>query len=133
MLMLDVGLTTDECARLNLDDVKFTTTGGFAIVTRDAVRYRFPLDAQSRLTLREYLRERADNYPFIDHPALLIDSRGKGLTPAAIDLIVREVGKKGGMDVTARCLRQTYMFNEARKQNNALLASELLHGNVQVH
>jgi integrase len=131
-LMLAVGLTAEECASLNLDDVRFTTTSGFVIVTRERTKFRFHLDTQCRLTLRQYLRERADNYPFIEQQALLIDNRGERLTPASIDLFIRESGKKVGFELTARSLRQSFLFVEAKAANNALLAAELLHGTAQV-
>ncbi|HEY9776117.1 MAG TPA: tyrosine-type recombinase/integrase [Planktothrix sp.] len=130
--LLEVGLTAEECAELNLNDVRFTTTGGFVIITRQKTRFRFHLESKTKLTLRQYLAERADNYPFMEQPALLIDNRGQRLSPAAIDLFVREAGKKLGFDLTARSLRQSYLFIEAKKENNALLAAELLNGTAAI-
>ncbi len=131
-LMLYAGLVPQECALIDLPDVKLSTTTGFAIFGRDNVRYKLMLDTECRLAIREYLQERASQYPFMDRPALFLDERGNRLTAAAVDAIVRQIGHEAGIEVTARSLQQTFQYQEALKQNKALLAAELLSGVVQV-
>lgn len=131
-LMLRAGLIPQECALIDLHNVKLSTTTGFAVFGRGDVRYKLMLDTDCRLAIREYLQERATQYPFIDRPALFLDERGNRLTASGVDAIVRQIGHEAGIEVTARSLQQTFRYQEALRQNKALLAVELLSGVVQV-
>lgn len=132
-LLLDAGVLPEECALIDLNDVRLATTGGTATVGSGAARRQLSLDSTCRLTIREYLTERAENYPYPDCSALFIDERGNRLTASAVDLIVRQVGREAGLlAISARTVQQTFQYHEAKRQNQALLAVELMNGAVHV-
>ena len=130
-LLLHSGLTTQECSSINLDDVRLSTTSGHVMLGPAEERFKHNLDARCRLIVREYLQERAANYPFPDNEAFFIDERGNRLTAVAVDLVVRQLGREMGIELTGKTIHQTFQYTDAKSQNKALLAAELFSGVVQ--
>jgi site-specific recombinase XerD len=131
-LMLFAGLIPQECALIELNDVRLSTTSGFVMLGQGENRYQLNLDARCRIAVRDYLQDRARRYPFAEHPAFFVDERGNRLTASSVDLVARQLGREVGLEITAKNLQQTFQYYEAKRQNRALLAAELLSGVVQV-
>lgn len=130
LLLLYAGLTPEECAMLNLHDVKLSTLSGHITLANRGTEAQLAIDARCRIVIREYLEDRADRFPFPEASAFFIDDRGERLTAAAVDLVVRQVGRELGSEMTAKTIRQTFRYTDARSKNQALLAVELASGVV---
>jgi integrase/recombinase XerC len=134
LLLLYTGLRLGECAALNTLDVAVSARKGRVIVRSgkgDAYR-EVPLSAEVRDAIDEWLRSRARQIAGLaaagaaaDTSAFWLARTGERLSPRSIDLVLRRLGKEGGLQLSAHTLRHTCLTGLVRRGNDLVLVAEL--------
>jgi site-specific recombinase XerD len=126
-LFLYTGLRVGEVAQLDLDDVLLAEHNGTVIVrSGKGERYReVPANTLLRQVLKTWKRIRAELYPGATDPALFLSQRGCRLTTRAIHMIVQEMGRKAGLNISPHVLRHTCLTNLLRNGSDLVLVSDI--------
>jgi len=126
-VLLNTGIRIGECAALDLDDVLAgARKGNITIRNGKGDKYReVPLNIAGRESIRKWLTERKLRYAKTKDPALFINKFGKRITTAGIDLIIRQLGRKAGLELSAHVLRHTCLTNLVRNGNDLVLVAEI--------
>lgn len=90
--LYSTGVRVSELIGLNRRDIDFINSQCIVFGKGNKERYVF-LNVKSKLALKEYLDSRSD-----DNEALFTSSNRKRLTSGAVESIVRDIGKKIGID-----------------------------------
>jgi site-specific recombinase XerD len=83
-----------------------------------------PLSASCRKALAAWLTERRERVSE-EERALFTGPQGRRLSSRAIDLVVRNVGERAGLALSAHVLRHTCVTNLVRNGNDLVLVAEL--------
>lgn len=105
-LLIYTGITADECALLDMEDVMVTTLSG-SMTVRGATGCPVALPAQSRLALAAWLDQRARYVRWQDQKAFFVDLLGMRLHAVNVDLAVRRIGRQAGLNVSAATITAT--------------------------
>lgn len=104
-----------ECCRLNLADLDFER--GFVRITNNSGSSReVNLVANLRASLKRWMEERQlslsedRSVSGCDAP-LFVTANHKRISPAVVDAVVRKLGIKAGLVISARTIRNTFMLN----------------------
>jgi site-specific recombinase XerC len=81
-----------------------------------------PLNPSCRQTLSGWLRERA---AADGERALFTGPQGRRLSARAVDLVVRNVATRAGLELSAHTLRRTCVTNLVRSGDDLVLVAEL--------
>lgn len=134
LLLFYSGIRISECANLDVDDVSVIGRKNRVVVRNGkGERYReIPLHADARDAIKTWLDERAkkfeDNEKFKGKKisdAVFLNPQGKRLTTAGLDLIVRKIGQRCGLELSAHILRHSCLTNLVRNGNDLVLVAEI--------
>lgn len=106
-LFLHSGLRLSECRRLQLSDLSPNLLS-ITIPNRRAQRVILLTACQTQL-MTQWLAIRNES-PQVSSPFVFPSPTGQCLSPGAIDLIVRKLGWRARLAVSARLLRNTYLL-----------------------
>jgi site-specific recombinase XerD len=81
-----------------------------------------PLNPSCRQALIDWMSQRA---AVDSEPALFIGPQGRRLSARAVDLVVRSVAARAGLQLSAHVLRHTCVTNLVRSGNDLVLVAEL--------
>jgi site-specific recombinase XerD len=101
------GLRVGELCSLTVDDIAFSPQKGKVVVqSGKGGKYReVPLNLDARNALKAYYEERPNG----DTAHVFIGQRGNGLTPSAVQALVKKYAHYAGLeDVTPHLLRHTF-------------------------
>ncbi len=69
--------------------------------------------------------ERRRRFPDAPESALFLSRKGARLSSRAVDLIVRDVGRRAGLELSAHVLRHTCLTNLVRGGNDLVMVAEI--------
>lgn len=120
-------LRLGELAALSVGDVRISARKGLMMVRRDrGEAYReVYLNAEVRTALGAWRDERARRFPTTPERALFLNQTGRRLSPRSIDEVVRTVGRKAGIPLSAYVLRHTCLTNLMRGGHDLMLVAEI--------
>lgn len=126
-LILYTGLRVGECINLDVADIVGL---GSQVASRVKVRppgrqRTIPLHRYAESALRRWLIERALKFDVGGEHALFVNRQGLRLTHSRLDSIVRHVGIKAELNLSARLLRTTFIKNLYLAGNDPLLIAFL--------
>jgi len=127
VVLLHTALRLSELVALDVDDVRTSARKGVLIVRSgkgDAHR-EIPLNPTARAALDAWLDARRELATDDDERALFVGRTGYRLTPRAIDLVVRKVAGRAGLELSAHVLRHTCITKLVRAGNDIVLVAEL--------
>jgi integrase/recombinase XerC len=127
LLLFYTGIRIGECAALDVDDLLLSARRGQVIVRSgkgDSYR-EIPLNAQVRPALKAWLQERRQQLPLIDTPALFLNRQSQRLSSRSIDLVLRRLGERVGLTLSAHTLRHTCLTALVRQGTDLMLVAEI--------
>ncbi len=130
VLLLYTGLRLGELAALDLADTRLSARKGIVVVRAgkgDSYR-EVPLNGPVRAALESWLEIRRGGEisdQAARERALFTAARGGRLSPRAIDRVVRGVGARAGITLSAHVLRHTWVTNLVRGGHDVVLVAEL--------
>ena len=130
VLLLYTGLRLGELAALDLADTRLSARKGIVVVRAgkgDSYR-EVPLNGAVRAALESWLevrRRREAGGKAAGERALFTAARGGRLSPRAIDRVVRGMGARAGIALSAHVLRHTWVTNLVRGGHDVVLVAEL--------
>jgi site-specific recombinase XerD len=126
MLLLYTMPRLRELAALDVDDVSISARKGLLVIRsgKGDVYREVPLSASCRKALAAWLTERRERVSE-EERALFTGPQGRRLSSRAIDLVVRNVGERAGLALSAHVLRHTCVTNLVRNGNDLVLVAEL--------
>jgi site-specific recombinase XerD len=115
-----------ELAALNIDDVSMSARKGLLVIRsgKGDVYREVPLNPSCRKALAAWLAERRERVSEGER-ALFTGPQGRRLSARAVDLVVRGVGERAGLGLSAHVLRHTCVTNLVRGGNDLVLVAEL--------
>ncbi len=131
LLLLNHGLRLGECERLNLEDIVYLSTdlqllipGSKAETGRNskAKPRCLSLEPAVRYAMEAWLSMRENLY---DEPALFVSANGRRLSKTSMDMVIRAVGLKAGIVVSAQVLRNTCLAKFANQGHDELAIARL--------
>ena len=126
-LLFYTALRLSECTSLDVEDAPVSARKGKVIVRSgkgDAYR-EVSLNADARESLQAWLGERRRRFPDASESALFLSRKGARLSSRAVDLIVRDVGRRAGLELSAHVLRHTCLTNLVRGGNDLVMVAEI--------
>jgi len=127
LLLFYTGLRVGECSALNREDVLLSARKGKLIVRKgkgDSYR-EVPLNSEAREACEAWEAERRDRFPKSSDPAYFLSYQGLRLSPRAIDLLLRKIGKEAQVSLSAHVLRHTCLTRLVRQGNDIVLVAEI--------
>lgn len=123
-LLLYTALRLQELTALDVGDISLSARKGLLVVRsgKGDLYREVPLNAPCRDVLGGWLRERAAADA---EPALFVGPRGQRLIARAIDMVVRNIASRAGLQLSAHTLRHTCVTNLVRGGNDLVLVAEL--------
>ncbi len=123
-LLLYTTLRLHEVAALEVDDVSLSARKGLLVVRsgKGGLYREVPLNAPCRDVLTGWLHERAAADA---EAALFVGPRGLRLSARAVDLAVRNMAFRAGLQLSAHTLRHTCVTNLVRGGNDLVFVAEL--------
>ena len=115
-----------ELAALNIDDVAISARKGLLVIRsgKGDVYREVPLNPSCRNALEPWIKQRGERVADGER-ALFVGPKGRRLSPRAVDLVVRGVGERAGLGLSAHVLRHTCVTNLVRAGNDLVLVAEL--------
>ncbi|MPN20839.1 Tyrosine recombinase XerD [bioreactor metagenome] len=121
-LLLGTGLRVSEMVNLNLNDVVFSDTKGFIrILGKGMVNRTLPVNQNVEIAIKEYLKVRKET----NSNRLLIGQRG-ALGRGAVEIMLKNYGKKLGIDITPHMLRHTVGYRLVKKNTPMTTIQQIL-------
>ncbi len=122
LLLLFTGIKIGECASLDVDDVYITAHTGRITVKDGRI---IPLNTVARRALVQWLIDRHKKFGDASDRALFLNPQGKRISTVGIDLIVRKIGHKAHLNLSAQVLRDTCLSNLVKNGNDLLLVAQI--------
>ncbi len=125
-LLLFTGLRLSEAAALQVADVRISARKGLVVVRSgkgDAYR-EVDLNALVRGLLDEWLAERAKTTTPAES-SFFVTRSGRALSSRSVDLAVRRVAGRAGLELSAHVLRHTFVTGLVRAGHDLVLIAEL--------
>jgi site-specific recombinase XerD len=125
-LLLFTGLRLSEVAALRVADVRISARKGIVVVRsgKGDVYREVELNALLRGMLDEWITQRAD-VAAADEDRFFVAREGRALSARSIDLAVRRVAGRAGLELSAHVLRHTFVTDLVRAGNDLVLVAEL--------
>lgn len=124
-LLLFTGIRIGECRELTVGSVQVSAhTGKIAVSSRNKTR-TIPINQITRQALLQWLIERGRKFNSDDDQPLFPNKTGAFMTRAAIDEIVRKVGRGARLNICAQVLRNTFLSTLLERGNKLEMVAEL--------
>lgn len=124
-LLLFTGIRIGECRELKVGDLEISAhTGRISVASRNRMR-SIPLNTITRQSLLTWLIERIKRFDDSDAAPLFPNKSGEFMTRAAIDEIVRKVGRSANLNICAQVLRNTCLTRMLEHGSALELVAEL--------
>jgi site-specific recombinase XerD len=126
VVLLHTALRLSEVVALDVDDVRVSARKGLVVVRSgkgDAHR-EAPLNPTARAALDAWHDARRE-IAVEGERALFVGRAGRRLTARAVDLVVRKVAGRAGLELSAHVLRHTCITKLVRAGNDVVLVAEL--------
>ena len=128
-LLLGTGIRVSEMVNLNLNDVVFSETkassldnrGFIRILGKGMVNRTLSMNQNVETAIKEYLKVRKDT----NSNRLLIGQRG-ALGRGAVEIMLKNYGKKLGIDITPHMLRHTVGYQLVKKNTPMTTIQQIL-------
>jgi len=126
VLLLYTALRLSELVALDVGDARVSARKGLLVVrSGKGDQYReVPLNRPVRAALEAWLKMRAKLVD-VGEPALFVGPQGRRLSARAVDLVIRKVAARAGLQLSAHVLRHTCVTNLVRDGNDIVLVAEL--------
>src|SRR5262249_2213357 len=126
LLFWNTGIRLSECAALTIGDVVLSEHDSKVIVCNNKIgrRRELPVSGPLLAALAEWLQNRQHKYSDLPNRPLFPNSKGKPLSTAGLDLIVRKVGISARLTLSAQILRDSCLTDLAHRLNNSCLVRE---------
>jgi integrase/recombinase XerC len=126
VLLLYTALRLSELVALDVGDARISARKGLLVVrSGKGDQYReVPLNRPVRAALEAWLRIRAKRVD-AGELALFVGPQGRRLSARAVDLLIRKVAARAGLQLSAHVLRHTCVTNLVRGGNDIVLVAEL--------
>lgn len=121
-ILLYTGIKIGECVALDIDDIYITAHTGRITVKDGRV---VPLNTVARRALVQWLIDRHKKFGETTERALFLNPQGNRLSTVGVDLIVRKIGHKAHLNLSAQVLRDTCLSNLVRNGNDLLLVAQI--------
>ncbi len=121
-ILLYTGIKIGECVGLNMDDVLLAADTGRVMVKGSRV---IPLNAPTRRALYEWLAERRRRFGESEDQAVFLNPMGKRISTVGVDCIVRKIGHRAHLNLSAQVLRDTCLTNLVRNGNDLMLVAAI--------
>jgi integrase/recombinase XerC len=116
LLFFNTGIRIGECVALNVEDVVITAHTGRLIIRPNGSDSCCPrelhLDEATRKALLNWLRNRENLYPNHAENALFLNVRGQRLAIPGLDFVIRSIGWRARLELSAQILRRTFLVNQ---------------------
>lgn len=122
LLLMFTGIKIGECAALDVDDIFITAHTGRITVKDGRI---VPLNSVARRALIQWLIDRHKKFGEKADRAVFLNPQGKRISTVGIDLIVRKIGHKAHLNLSAQVLRDTCLSNLVRNGNDLLLVAQI--------
>ena len=120
LILIHTGIQLGECAALNVEDISLQS--GQPSITINSNRKNrsrcIALNESTATALREWLTERAATFRKNSDRAVFLNPRGKRITTAGLDLIIRKIGQSARLDLSAQVIRHTCLMTLLLKGND---------------
>lgn len=125
-VLLYTALRLQQLVALDVEDVSISARKGVLRVCsgKGDVYREVPLNPACRDALTLCLKDR-NKRAAQSETGLRVGPQGRRLSPRAVDLVVRGVGKRAGLELSAHVLRHTCVTNLVRGGNDIVLVAEL--------
>lgn len=126
MLFWNTGIRLGECAALKIGDVFLADTDSKVIVSSSKYgkQRELPVSEPLLVALTEWRASLSKRYSDLPNRPLFPNFKGNAISTAGLDLIVRKVGIRARLIVSAQILRDSYLTDLAHRSNNALLVGK---------
>ncbi|MBX3152049.1 tyrosine-type recombinase/integrase [Candidatus Obscuribacterales bacterium] len=121
-LLLYTGMKIGECVGLNMDDVLLAADTGRVMVKGSRV---IPLNAPTRKALYDWLTERSRRFGDCEEKAVFLNPMGRRISTVGVDCIVRKIGHRAHLNLSAQVLRDTCLTNLVRNGNDLMLVAAI--------
>jgi integrase/recombinase XerD len=121
-LLLYTGMKIGECVGLNMDDVLLAADTGRVMVKGSRV---IPLNAPTRRALYDWLTERQRRFGDCEETAVFLNPMGRRISTVGVDCIVRKIGHRAHLNLSAQVLRDTCLTNLVRNGNDLMLVAAI--------
>lgn len=121
-LLLYTGMKIGECVGLNMDDVLLAADTGRVMVKGSRV---IPLNAPTRRALYDWLTERRRRFGDCEETAVFLNPMGRRISTVGVDCIVRKIGHRAHLNLSAQVLRDTCLTNLVRNGNDLMLVAAI--------
>jgi site-specific recombinase XerD len=127
LLFLSTGVRLGECAALNVTDVALTPEGGRIFVRNEKGKgsRTLPVDETTRKALVEWQIQRTKCSGNLFDQALFINYSGQRISTQGLDLIVRKLGIRAGLVLSAQVLRDTFLTELANSTKDAFVVAKI--------
>jgi len=105
MLILKAGLRSSECAALNTNEISFEGDLCYICTGKAAKSRVIALDGAASKFIVDYLRD----VDASESGALFTSKTGARISVASIDLILKNIGRRARLEISARRLRDTFI------------------------
>lgn len=126
VLMLYTALRLSELVALDVADARISARKGLLVVRsgKGDLYREIPLNRAVRSALEGWLEIRAQRVG-VQQPALFVGPKGLRLSARAVDMVIRRVAGRAGLELSAHVLRHTCVTNLVRGGNDIVLVAEL--------
>jgi len=121
-LLLYTGMKIGECVGLNMEDVLLAADTGRVMVKGSRV---IPLNAPTRRALYDWLTERRRRFGECEETAVFLNPMGRRISTVGVDCIVRKIGHRAHLNLSAQVLRDTCLTNLVRNGNDLMLVAAI--------
>lgn len=122
LLLLYTGIKIGECAALDVSDIYISAHTGRITVKDGRI---IPLNTVARRALIQWLIDRHKKFGEHADKAVFLNPQGKRISTVGIDLIVRKIGHKAHLNLSAQVLRDTCLSNLVKNGNDLLLVAQI--------
>jgi site-specific recombinase XerD len=127
LLFLSSGIRLAECSALNIEDLVLGETNSKILVRTEKGRgsRSVPVDESARRALLDWVIERNKRPVDTTTSALFTNYSGQRMSTQGLDLIVRKIGIRAGLVLSAQVLRDTFLTDLASKTNDAFVVAKI--------
>ena len=124
-LLLFTGIRIGECRELTVGNVDISAHQGRIIVSSRGRSRSIPLNQVTRQAMLQWLIERTRRFDSNEEEPLFPNKSGEFMTRAAIDEVVRKVGRVAHLNICAQVLRNTFLSTLLERGSTVELVAEL--------